>query len=109
MRFERGRIYFATHCADASRKRLVQVVGRRGGVVLFSAVQALETKRVEWFDGREVAQLEGADGPYVASAAVAVDADLAIDILAASPAHVPEVAKTARRGIFSKFANRRKQ
>ena len=102
MRFERGRVYFATHCADASRKRLVQVVGRRGGLVLFSAVQALETKRVDWFDGREVAQLEGEDGPYVASASVAVDAELALDLLAASRGS-SETAKTARRGFFAKL------
>lgn len=103
MRFERGRCYFAVPCVDGTRKLLVQVVGRRGGSVLFSAVKPIDTEWVEWYDGREVAKVRDGGEEYTISAAVKIDEELAHDIIEATrPDTTKGLPRVARRGIFCK-------
>ena len=81
-RFDIGKAYVGTATLDSKRKKVFQIVARRGGVVSLVAVKGVRREMVDECDGTEFVKTKDADGfEYFVSSSVAVDVDAAFAIV----------------------------
>ena len=81
-KFGVGRAYVGTATVDHKRKKVFQVVGRRGGVVSVMHVTGVRRELADVCDGVEIATIKDDDGlDYFMSARVPVDVDAAFDVV----------------------------
>lgn len=77
-RFGVGRAYVGTATIDHKRKKVFQVVARRGSVVSVMHVKGVKRELADVCDGTEIARIKDDDGfDYFLSASVSVDIDAA--------------------------------
>lgn len=80
--FEPGVAYIGTAMIDKDRKKVFQVVARRGRTVSIVNVKGVVRELVDCCDGTEFCRIQDADGfDYLASASVPVDIDEAHNIV----------------------------
>ena len=77
-KFGVGQSYVGTATVDRRRKKVFQIVGRRGSVVSVMLVRGVLRELADSCDGTEFVKIKDADGfDYFVSANVPVDVDAA--------------------------------
>lgn len=80
-RFDVGKAYIGTATIDHNRKKVFQIVGRKGGVVSVMRAQSVKRELVDGCDGKEFVRIKDDDGfDYFLSASVTVDVDAAFAV-----------------------------
>lgn len=81
-KFGIGRSYIGTATIDHNRKKVFQVVGRRGSVVSIMRVMGVRRELADVCGGTEITKIKDDDGfDYFLSANVPVDVDAAFDVV----------------------------
>lgn len=82
VKFGVGRSYVGTATVDHNRKKVFQVVARRGSVVSVMNVKNVRRELADVCEGTEIARIKDADGfDYFLSANVPVDVDAAFAVV----------------------------